>query len=249
MTTIIKAPNIHTYTEVELIKKIQQIDIYSLESYQEAKFLLKLSSEYNYTIAVIKAYCAIGYIYTLRAEYELARAAFSKALIIFEDTKQSTLLNENEKLKLEMQLEGGIGNTYALQNSIALALPYYYKALQIAEKIEDGQQISNYLSNIGTIHVKNFNVDRGLSYFMRAKDVILKEKVKRNLDSLYCNIATCFFEKKADKETFLYLQKALEAASETKNKNTIAIIYINYADLYVMNKEYELALKSAILGL
>lgn len=248
MTTIIQAPNTHTYTEVDLLNKIRQINIHSSGSEEIAKRLLNLSRYQNYRYAIIESYCALGYIYTLQAEYKTARTSFSKAQVLLEDLKAS--LPKVQKQRLQLQLEGGIGNTYALQTSLALALPHYYKALKIAEELENTQQISNYLGNIGTIHVKNLNPDKGLVYFMRAKELLEKENLTRHLDTVYSNIASCFFDKGLQKETLIYLQKALDIASETKNKNTISVIYNNYADLYALKKEYDIALqyiKEAIL--
>ncbi len=245
MTTIIQAPNTHTYSEVELIKRIQEIDIHAQGSIEVAQKLLNISCECNHTFATIKCYCALGYIYTLKAEYKLARTTFSKAQVLFADIKKTSAISKLQKQKLELQIEGGIGNTYALQTSLALALPHYYKALQIAEKIKDPQQISNYLGNIGTIHVKNYNPDQGLVYFMQAKELMLEEKINLHLDTVYSNIAACFFEKGQTVDTLTYLGKALEIASETRNKDTISVIYTNYAEVYVMKGEYLLALQYA----
>lgn len=242
MSTI-QAPNTPFYTEAELLKEIQKINIHSSESYEIAKRLLKLSNEHGFLVPSLKCYCAMGYIYTMKAEYHSARSSFSKALILFEEIKNYSELSKLQKLKIQLQIEGGIGNTYALQTSLDLALPYYYRALKIAEDIKDTQQICNYLSNIGTIHVKNGDTDSGLTYFIKAKDVMLKKNIHWHLDTMYSNIASCLLEK-GDKEGVLkYLAKALEVASINKNKDTISIIYTNYADIYGMNREYELALQ------
>ena len=245
MTAITQNLNSRTYTELELIEEISQINIHAPESYERIKNLLQLSSEYNYTFATIKAYTGLGYIYTQKSQYESARIAFSKALVFFEDIKESSVFTEEEKQRLQIQIEGGVGNTYAFQTSIDLALPHYYKALQIAEKLADAHQISNYLGNIGTIYVMNNDSNKALKYYMSAKDIKVKEKLFKHLDTLYSNIASCFLVQKKNKEASKYLKQALEVASKTKNKDAIGIIYTNYADLYTAEKQYEQALQYA----
>ncbi|MGB0932142.1 MAG: tetratricopeptide repeat protein [Chitinophagales bacterium] len=214
-----QAPNTPIYTEAELLEEITQLDIHSSESYEVAKKLLTISSEFDSPLPTIRCYSALGFIDTLKAEYHSARTSFSKALILFEEIKESSSLSKLQKQKLKLRIEGGIGNTYAFQTFLDLALPHYYKALKIAEKIKDTQQICNYLSNIGAIHVKNHDVDKGLSYFVRAKDVMLKENIHWHLDTMYSNIASCFFEKEDKEGVLKYLEKALKIASINKNKD------------------------------
>lgn len=234
---MIQAPNTHIITEKALIKAINQLDISAPNIISPARNLLKLSCENNYILATVKTYCAFGYIYTYQAQYELARNAFLDGLKLFPKIDSFDKVEHQQRLYL--QLQGGLGNTYAFQALFIPTLPHYYNALKTAEDLGDAHQASNYLSNIGAIHFMNQNKEEALEFYIRAKDLKIKHNLHMHLDVLLSNIASCFLDNKDYPNAIAYLEEALQVASRTKSKNAIAIIYTGYADYYLRTEEYE----------
>jgi len=239
LTVIPRTPK--AYTEVELIKEIESLkeNILLPKNYQRVKFLLKLSSECNYTFAIIKAYCWLGYFYIYKPDYEEGRLMFCKGLILLENSKKNSFFGEEEKLNLNMNLEGGIATTYTYEGNADLGLRHYHNALAISEKLGNIYSTSNFINNIGTLHYMSENINEALTYFIRAKDLKLQLGISMGLDLLYNNIAGCYINNKRSKEAFAYLSKGLEVTSKTKNKTAISFIYTNYAELYSMENERE----------
>ncbi len=238
---MIQAPNTNTITEKALIKAIEQLDIPAPNVIVPARNLLKLSCENNYILATAKAHCAFGFIYIHRTEYESARNAFLEGLKLF--PKIDSFDKKKQQQILYLQLQGGLGNTYAFQALLVPALPHYYNALKTAEDLGDVNQASNYLSNIGVIHFMNQNKEEALDFYIRAKDLKIKHNLYMHLDVLLSNIAACFLDNEDYSNAIMYLEEALEVASRTKSKNAIAIIYTGYADYYLRIGEYKQGLQ------
>jgi len=107
----------------------------------------------------------------------------------------STLNNlPEDNITTRMRLLNLIGATYHLQSNYALALDYYYKALNMSLSQHDTTRMADTYNNIGNLYFKTGNYKDALSYLLKAVKLYHELDQQRNLASALNNMGLLYLE-------------------------------------------------------
>jgi len=135
-----------------------------------------------------------------------------------------SLLSNEEKIRNYTEL----GVVLKQQYKTALALPYYQKALTLAEKTHDNKSYSKLLNNIGRIHFERGDYTEAEYYYRRALVMNSAMQVKSNA-ILYHNLGAIHEKRELLDSARFYYKKALVGYTEIGDSILLAYGYCSLA--------------------
>ena len=234
---------------------LQLVQIAKVDS-QQAKVLIDLSFTYNsidpdkgisygqqalamaerlgWKSGVSDAYRAIGVNHAFgKSEYAEAMAAFSKSLVIAEETGDRV---DAAKLLNNM------GVVYWYLSDFPNAIEYYFKALQIHESLGKKDEMANSLSNIGLVYNSQGDFPKALEYLIKGNEIDVELGNKPGIASNLGNIGQIYAQMDNFPKALEYDSSALSLYSELGDKNGIARNLGNIGGIYAVMGMYQKAL-------
>lgn len=136
-----------------------------------------------------------------------------------------------------------IGNSYYQQSIYDKAIAYYTKALSIAEKRKDNENIVIGKNNLGNLYVRTNQPEKAL-LILKEADAILVQSGKgnsQNRAAILTNIGGLYSSLKKHKEAIEYHKKTLQLCEKLKISFGIAIATCNIGEEYVKLHDYKTA--------
>ncbi len=145
------------------------------------------------------------------------------------------------------------GVAYGTMGKIDQAIPIFYEALKLFEKLDDSRGIAKTELAIGITHYRKFNIYVSIAWLFKAlQDAIdageydLAAKIKMNMSSIY-------LEAKLFDEAEKLATEALDYYKQKENKAAMSLIYQNLSMIYAtkgdIEKANELVAKSIDIAL
>ncbi len=175
----------------------------------------------------------IGYIHTLKGNYDLARANYLLALNVREQLK--------DKAAMSATLNA-IGNIHNSRSEFNQALEYYNKALSLRQEINDKTGLSTIYNNLGNLHYALKDYKRAEASY--EESIRLKRELKdlTGLGGALVNMASTQ-RMLGSKDKMIALQlEALQLLEDGKNEKYLTSLLNNIAVYYTEQKDFGLAL-------
>jgi tetratricopeptide (TPR) repeat protein len=200
------------------------------ESFVCAKKAQYLSKKIGYKAGLARSYNYQGVIAYRKGNYPAAIDLLKTALMI------AQLTNDSITQSLAFN---NIGNANAYMGDHAKALEYYFKGLNIEEKISVQNNLHWYYSNIANLYSEQKNFKKAFEYAFKAVRVEEKVKAKGALSVTLSNIAGMHSSCGNYDSALFYYMRALPMAEEIKDTFSIALTLSNVALTFTKLKQYQ----------
>ncbi len=134
-----------------------------------------------------------------------------------------------------------LGSAYAYLGDHVKALKYFFKSLDIEEKIKIQNNLHWTYSNIGNLYNVQKNFQKAQEYCYKA--IVVEERIKdyRALSLTLSNMGIIFMQMNQNDSSLFYYKRALNAANISKDTFSIANSMASIGILYTQLKQYNTA--------
>jgi len=209
-----------TYSYMGEIAQRKNLYTDAIFYYKEAMAIYNKTDDYK-SIASINS--TIGYLLYVTGEYEEASVLLSK--------NESFCFKHNLKTSLARTYMG-LGFVYRGLNAFGKGLEFFSKYLEIAYELDNYQDISTALNEIGNVYLLSGDYEKAISY--QIKSIEVKEEYKDTLALCYSyNDISLSYKYLGKYDLALeYLLKSETIAINFKYDYVLTAVYINIADIY-----------------
>ena len=116
-----------------------------------------------------------------------------------------------------------IGVNYWAKGEFETALSFYYKSLEISEKLDDGNLISACINNIAMIHSRLKQYDKAIEYYKKAEEIAISLKNVKDQIKYNNNIGNVFMSMKKYEEAKAYYLTNLELCEQQNDSFLTAL--------------------------
>lgn len=167
------------------------------------------------------------------------KAKYDSSLFILNRTLE--LAKELNDSSLQSSVLLNIGNAYSYRGSHTSAIEYFFKGLEIEEKLKKKENLQWYFNNIGVVFATQKNYQKGLEYFLKSKSIAEKSEQAKSVDLLYNNIGWLYMLIDKKDSSLFYLNQSLELSEKSKDKYTLTLCLHNLGELHMRLKKYDQA--------
>lgn len=198
-----------------------------------AQRALATSKELDQAYLEAESHRKLGRILGLNAQNAIALEHLSKA--------EESFINLGDRRKQALTLEN-LGAFYKNQSNYEEALNYYFRALDIRERLSDQYDIQNTLLNIGILYKRLKQPDKSIDFYKRS--------LKRSEENDDANVSTITGVELADllastgdnDEAIRYMKKAYESSKQLPGHHAEASVLLELSRLYQNKESMDLAL-------
>ena len=201
---------------------------------------VKLSEKIEWKKGIANSLGNLGFYNYLKGDFPKTLDYYFKALKTDEELFNSSSnggRREGAKIGIAKRLSN-IGIVYDDQGDYPKALDYYFKALKMAEELENKNGIAINLGNIGIVYRKQGNYPKALDYYFKALKIKEELGDKTGIAANLGNIGVVYYNQGDYLKALDYYFKALKMAEELGDKNRIAIWLGNIGSLYTTQGNY-----------
>ncbi|MDA3843923.1 MAG: tetratricopeptide repeat protein [Candidatus Kapabacteria bacterium] len=136
-----------------------------------------------------------------------------------------------------------LGTNYWSKGIYDKALEFYFKALELNEKIGDKDGIARSLGNCGMIYSNQGNNIKALEFYEKALKINNEIGNKERGYGIYTNMGVIYKNLENFQEALTYFNKGLKICYETSNKKGLATSLYNVGGIYQELAEFDKALE------
>jgi signal transduction histidine kinase len=156
----------------------------------------------------------------------------STAYAILNKEDADAFLNDREKSEELVEAYIEKGKTYDLTRPDSMQY-YFFKALDIVEKAELGEDKLAYLYNgIGASYYVTSNFPQALEYYLRAFQLYKKSENAERIAASLNNIALIYASQEDFDKAISYHRQAMDLAGQLNDSNSLATNYLNLGIIY-----------------
>ncbi|HOZ86504.1 MAG TPA: tetratricopeptide repeat protein [Bacteroidia bacterium] len=231
---------------------------YSVQDFSKAKFYLnqaeQLARRIDFKKGLANSLSYLGIAYETQGDYFEALNAQVSALKIREEIV--------DKSGISYSLHY-IGDIYFGQSDLSektsskedyndKALVQFFKALKIAEEVNDQKSIANTFNCIGNSYREQENYTLALEYYLKTVKIRTNSGDSINLSTTFVNIGKLYLKQGNYTHALEYLFRALKLSEELGHKRTHIKALGTIGTIYFMQKKYDRSIefcnKSLVLG-
>jgi ATP/maltotriose-dependent transcriptional regulator MalT len=198
---------------ISLYKKSSRANITNEAIIDEA---IETSEKIFYIKGLGQSFDRKGLVARYNYDYENSVTYHKRALNYFSKTTDTLLT---------IRCLNNLGVSYRKLNLENEAFNYYFKALDLSEKIEHNRSITIALNGIGNVFLDTKEYDKALHYFKRVYAFDLQSDNIAGQEYSLSNIGEAYLYQKSYDSAYFYIYKALELTKEYKHKQSEAIRY------------------------
>ena len=162
-------------------------------------------------------------------------SSYSQKKVI--DSLMSTLAKVDDITKVKLMLT--IAEFHTENSKYDTALMYRFKALQLAERIENNESLYQCLKELSRYYEINKYHDKALEFGLRAERIALAQNNNENLFEILNLVGETIYFNKGDYSTCLeYEERMMRIAVEEKDSLNIAIVLTSLGDIYRNQKKF-----------
>ncbi|WP_299524037.1 tetratricopeptide repeat protein [uncultured Lutibacter sp.] len=191
---------------------------------------ISTSEKIFYIKGLGESYNRKGLVARYNYDYESSVANHKRAL---------SYLTKGIDTLLTIKCLNNLGVSYRKLNLEKEAFDFYFKALDLSEKIKHNKSIIIALNGIGNVFIDTKEYDKALHYFKRVYAFDLKSKNIEGQEYSLSNIGEVYLYKKSYDSAYYYINKALILTKEYKHKASEAIRYNLLGLLFQKKGDYK----------
>ncbi|MGZ3811928.1 MAG: tetratricopeptide repeat-containing sensor histidine kinase [Mucilaginibacter sp.] len=226
------------------------------DSYSAYGQLYRMQANYKVALGYLKM--ALGLYEQLRDNAAIADCYKNIGMVYFGEGHHSEALDYYYRaLFLDVKghdkfaaadIYNNIGDVLQNMELSSKALECYKKALKIAQEGGDLLEIGTSEENIGEVLLAQKHYDASIDHLSRAIAIANKQDDKDGISYISADLGLCCANKHQFTPAIYYLNTALQTASIYKIAYDKAYALIGFATVYNLQKDYQKAYKSALLG-
>jgi len=207
-------------------------DIYIKKGdYDRAMEEIQAGFELASGVELAKLWSAEAIIHERKGEHEQAIALRKKALEIFTDEKDIA------------NAVNGIGINFLNKGEYDKALEYFFRSLEIRNRIRDVRGIASSTNNIALVYYERGDYDKAIKYHEESLRASAKAGDVRGMSIAYNNIGLVYSERGAYELALSCYKKSLELKEKIADLWGISSTYNNMGHVYCEKGDYETALE------
>lgn len=199
---------------------------------------IQISAEINDTLLWAKGLNLQGNLYLKKGSFEEAERILLNALDLARALSETAFIGSTYV---------NLGNVYLTQQSFDQALASYLKSLDYLNEVKNPGQYLKVQNNMAIIYARLKNYDKAIEHFEIARSLVLDEgKLQLNI---LTNLAGIYVEAKRYDNGLAMMLKAEKLAQKLDDTSVLAIVYSNLSNLYILQEQWENALRYGLHGL
>jgi signal transduction histidine kinase len=206
----------------------QRVDIAKAELFADS--ILQLSEKNNYTKGIGLGQLNFGLLEQIKSNYNLAISHNEKALAIFINIKNDTLL---------VKTYAALGTNYWQKSEYDKAMQYQLKALKINERLNLKNEIAVCYNYISMIYQTKYQLKEAEEFANKSFSIIKNEKPNRSHISIYHNLANIFGMQSKYKEALAMDSIGLELCEQLNIEFNKSMFYDNIANCFYYSNEFD----------
>lgn len=201
--------------------------IKALENYYRAVLVYENLDESE---ALAKGYINLASIYQNQQNHKLAIENIEKALAITKELNNPGLLSRIKRLEAEMKDD---------MNEFLEALKLYEEALSFAKVAADDKEVTQILNKIGSLYLKNNQLDRSIVFFREAYDLAIEKSFPYDIALSLVNLGRYHQRIGFSSKAIAYGKDALELAENIKNDDIKSKAILLLLNIYKDNNDWK----------
>jgi PAS domain S-box-containing protein len=149
------------------------------------------------------------------------------------------IAKKNKDLVSEEKSLHTIGKIYKRTDYDQLAIPYFYKAIEISINQNLTQNLPLLFQDLGDVFYKLNKIDSATNYYNKSLKINLSTNNHKSIADLYIRLGNTFWYSAGYDKSLDYYLKALTLYENIKNKNGINNVYTNIGALYSELNDYK----------
>ncbi|HOY32255.1 MAG TPA: adenylate/guanylate cyclase domain-containing protein [Bacteroidales bacterium] len=223
-----------SYMTIGFLHMMKGNDSLSISAFSEATTIFK---EIRDSVNLAWNLMLTGQYYYYKNDYANAMSFYIRSLDIYVDMNDASLYSR------VIQVMSEISYVYYDQMNYKQSLNYLFKALRIAEVMNDKSSgRSSLLTSIGNIYLDWKQYDVALGYFVKAYEINRKSNDNKALAYSLNDLGKVYFETGQYEKAFYYHKKAAELFSEINDNIGISISNTYLGKYYKTKGKYNTAL-------
>jgi tetratricopeptide (TPR) repeat protein len=142
-----------------------------------------------------------------------------------------------------------IGLCYNQSQVFDSAHHYFYKALEIRQRLDDESLIAHSYSQLGSLYMNAGNNDRALNYFLKSSEIHSALDNHYNLVFSYILLSRCFVQTMELDSAEKYLLTSLNIATSNKNNELLVYVYHELSGIYLKQGKFNKAKETNTLSI
>jgi len=147
---------------------------------------------------------------------------------------------DNDTLK--MKVTNNVGCAYSEINEAEWANKNFFKAVDLAVKIDDQRYLSNLYNNIGLTYGNVQEYDKSIEYHLKSLGIKEERNDSLGISISYTNIGAVYYNIKAYEKAKDFFEKSFHLSKKIADTEGIAFGYTNIADVLFAEGDHEKAL-------
>jgi len=177
----------------------------------------------------------LRFIIIVLLQFILIAPSYSQKKVI--DSLMSSLAQVDDTTKIKLMLT--IAEFHSENSKYDTALMYRFKALQLAERIENNESLYQCLKELSLYYERNEYHDRALEFGLRAERIALAQNSNENLFEILNLVGGNIYFNKGDYSKSLeYGERMMRIAVEEKDSLNIASVMTYFGDIYRNQKKF-----------
>jgi len=197
---------------------------------------LALAQKLNYKLGIGEAHKALGIIYYRMGIYDASLDNSLKAIVIFKELKELTLLSKTYN---------NIGLVYFARIEYSKAKSYMLQGLEFANKINNNIEKSRIFHNLALIEFEEADFNKALQYHYKSYEIAKSENHLMLMAYNYASIGKCYLKLKKLDSAEVKIKESIKIFKKLNNPNLTAMAFNQYADFFINTKNYAKALEFA----
>ncbi|MEN7548220.1 hypothetical protein AAG747_09885 [Rapidithrix thailandica] len=198
------------------------------------------SVQHDYYQGIIRSKISRAYLLYKQSKYEASLYLYSECLANSQ---------KHQYTRGIIDAYYGIGNVFSAFSQYSLAYKNYLKALKLAEEIHYKEGVAGNKNALGVISLHLQNYPDALSFLRQSVVTFEQLKHVRSAGIVYNNIGRTYYKIGQLDSAHWYFQKAQQYFEESKTYRNYFISDIHFAKLFLLQKNYILAIAHAEKGL
>jgi tetratricopeptide (TPR) repeat protein/nucleoside-triphosphatase THEP1 len=175
----------------------------------------------NYLPAIAKTYTGISDVYVDQGKYNEAIEFYKKSIDILRETGHIYEMSD---------VYNRIGVAYCKQgDKVDKALEYYYKRIEVSQRIGDILGVGYSLSNAAECFSYKMRLDEAIKFADRAMDIFKKTDEKRMIANTMMVYGMVYGHKREWEKSKKYFESAIDISEKINSPEMLAQNYFNFA--------------------
>ena len=201
----------------------------------------------NHPYLIAEFLYSAGNSYHFLNQLDSALYYFNKSLNMQEQAKKKSFENEEDLEFLKLRLLSSIGNIKSTTGNYDFALNNYLKAKDIAEKINESEEILNLNNSIANTYFKLANYEQAEVYYSKVEKLSRELNDSTGLADAYLGQGKIFFLNKNYKKSLEYVEESFRLLSFLRDVPSYKLMVVNQTltEIWLAFPDYNKALEYA----